>query len=144
MNLRFTVVETTLNRAEFRWKWLRFLRHSFVLGIILCLLVLLFGGAIAFGWITSKTLATTFFGVLATKAPPPPFPATPVLAHLLIFIGALTATILVYELNSPWERLVAANKANRVEPVRAEKPLELALPATNSLEQDVSWGDVRI
>src|SRR6266567_2216632 len=214
MNLRFTVVETTLNRAEFRWKWLRFLRHTFLLGIILCLLVLLFGGAIAFGWITSKTLATTFFavlavlgliawavivigvaagatdrswlaaalervdrrlldrlntllfleqhrrdagaqsfalriakqtrGVLAKKTPPPPFPATPVLAHLLIFAGALTATILVYELNSPWERLVAANKASRVEPVRAEKPLELGLPATNSLEQDVTWGDVRI
>jgi len=214
MNLRFTVVETTLNRAEFRWKWLRFLRHTFLLGIILCLLVLLFGGAIAFGWITSKALATTFFallavlgliawavivigvaagatdrswlaaalervdrrlldrlntllfleqhrrdagaqsfalriakqtrGVLAKKTPPPPFPATPVLAHLLIFAGALTATILVYELNSPWERLVAANKASRVEPVRAEKPLELGLPATNSLEQDVTWGDVRI
>ncbi len=214
MNPRFTVVETTLNRAEFRWKWLRFLRHTFLLGIILCLLVLLFGGAVAFGWITSKALATTFFallavlgliawavivigvaagatdrswlaaalervdrrlldrlntllfleqhrrdagaqsfalriakqtrGVLAKKAPPPPFPATPVLAHLLIFVGALTTTILVYELNSPWERLVAANKASKVEPVRAEKPLELALPAANSLEQDVTWGDVRI
>ncbi len=65
MNFRFTVVETTLNRAEFRWKWLRFLRHTFLLGIILCLLVLLFGGAIVVGWITSKALATSFFALLA-------------------------------------------------------------------------------
>src|SRR5438093_5271217 len=65
MNFRFTVVETSLNRAEFRWKWLRFLQHSFTLGVILVLLVLGFGGAIALGWVTSKTVATTFFALLA-------------------------------------------------------------------------------
>src|SRR5881628_4272826 len=65
MNFRFTVVETSLNRAEFRWKWLRFLQHSFMLGVILALLVLAFGGAITLGWVTSKTVATTFFAVLA-------------------------------------------------------------------------------
>ena len=65
MSFRFTVVETSLNRAEFRWKWLRFLQHSFLLGIVFCLLVLLFGAAIILGWVTSKTLATTFFGLLA-------------------------------------------------------------------------------
>ena len=64
MNFRFTVVETSLNRAEFRWKWLRFLQHSFLLGVILCALVLLFGGAIILGWVTSKALATTFFALL--------------------------------------------------------------------------------
>ena len=64
MNSRFTVVETSLNQAEFRWKWLKFLQHSFLLGGILCALVLLFGGAILYGWVTSKALATTFFALL--------------------------------------------------------------------------------
>jgi hypothetical protein len=64
MNSRFTVVETSLNQAEFRWKWLRLLQHSFLLGVILCLLVLLFGGAIIFGWVANKALATTFFALL--------------------------------------------------------------------------------
>src|ERR1017187_5493741 len=64
MNYRFTVVETSLNQAEFRWKWLRFLQHSFLLGSILCALALLFAGGIIGGWVTSKALATTFFAVL--------------------------------------------------------------------------------
>ena len=64
MSNRYTVVETSLNRAEFRWKWLKFLRHSFLLGGILCALVLLFGGAIILGWVTSKALATTFVALL--------------------------------------------------------------------------------
>src|SRR5258706_9551348 len=65
MNSRFTVVETSLNRAEFRWKGLRLLQHSFLLGGILCLLTLLFGGAMALGWVTSKTGATAFFAFVA-------------------------------------------------------------------------------
>src|SRR5882672_7809475 len=65
MNFRFTAVETTLNRAEFRWKWLRLVQRSFALGALLCLAVLLFGGAILLGWVTSKSLATTFFAILA-------------------------------------------------------------------------------
>ena len=64
MSFRFTVVETSLNRAEFRWKWLKFLQHSFLLGGILCALVLLFAGGIILGWVTSKVLATTFFALL--------------------------------------------------------------------------------
>ena len=64
MSFRYTVVETSLNRAEFRWKWLKFLQHSFLLGSILCALVLLFAGGIIGGWVTSKALATTFFAVL--------------------------------------------------------------------------------
>jgi hypothetical protein len=65
MRNRFTVVETNLNRAEFRWKWLKVLQHTFLLGCVLCSLVLLFGWAIIAGWVTSKSLATTFFGFLA-------------------------------------------------------------------------------
>src|SRR5712672_3069213 len=65
MNFRFTIVETTLNSAEFRWKWLRFLRLSLALGVVLSMLVGVLGGAILFGWVTSKSLALTFFAVLA-------------------------------------------------------------------------------
>ena len=66
MNSRFTVVETSLNRAEFRWKWLRLLQRSLCLGSILCGLVLAFGGAILLGWVTSKALAVAFFVLLGT------------------------------------------------------------------------------
>ena len=214
MSFRFTVVETSLNRAEFRWKWLRFLQHSFLLGGILCALVLLFGGAILFGWVTSKALATTFFAllgiagfiawavivisvlagsperswlaaalervnprlldrlntlvflegrpkdsrthsfamriaretqnVLAAKVAPAPFPATRALEYMLGFVVALTATILVYQFYSPWNRLLAAEKAKAASAVQAEKPLELSLPTTNNAEQSQTWGEVRI
>jgi hypothetical protein len=214
MNFRFTVVETSLNRAEFRWKWLRFLEHSFLLGSILCGLALLFAGAILCGWVTSKGLAMTFFallgmagfiawaviligvmarsqdrswlaaalervnprlldrlntllflerrprearaasfalriarqtqGVLAAKAAPSPFPSTRAREYLLGFIVALTATVLVYQLYSPWSRLLAAEKAKAAPPVVAEKPLELTLPTTNNAEQSQTWGEVRI
>jgi hypothetical protein len=65
MNLRFTVVETALNRVEFRWKWLRFLRHSFNLGSALCFLMLMLGGAILTGLLINKYLAFGLFGLLA-------------------------------------------------------------------------------
>jgi len=68
MSNRYAVVETSLNRAEFRWKWLKFLQHSFLLGSIVCTLVLVFGGAILVGWVTSMTLATMFFALLAITA----------------------------------------------------------------------------
>ena len=214
MSFRFTVVETSLNQAEFRWKWLRFLQHSFLLGVILCLLVLLFGGAVIFGWVTSKALATTFFAllglggfiawavilisvlagaperswlaaalervnprlldrlntllflerrsrdsrthsfamriarqtkqVLAAKAAPSPFSATRALEYMLGFIVALAVTVLVYQLYSPWSRLLAAEKAKAIPAVQAEKPLDLNLPATNNVEQSQAWGEVRI
>jgi hypothetical protein len=214
MIFRFTTVEMCLNRAEFRWKWLKFLQHSFLLGSILCALVLLFAGGIIGGWVTSKALATTFFallamvgfiawaviiisvmagspdrswlaaalervnprlldrlntllflerhrpdahassfamriarqtqGVLAAKTAPTPFPATRAMEYMLGFIVALTATVLVYQLYSPWNRLLAAEKAKAIPPVRAEKPLELTLPTTNNAEQSQTWGEVRI
>jgi len=37
MSSRFLVVEASLNRAEFRWKWLQFLQYSGILGTLLCL-----------------------------------------------------------------------------------------------------------
>ncbi|MCX6927978.1 MAG: hypothetical protein NT154_32930, partial [Verrucomicrobia bacterium] len=214
MRFRFTVVETSLNRAEFRWKWLKFLQHTFLLAGILCGLVLLFGVGMISGWVTSKGLATTFFALLglvgfiawaviiisvvagapdrgwlaaalervdrrlmyrlntllflerrpreertasfarriakqtqklvAAKAPPSPFPATRTFEYMLGFILVLTATILMYELYSPWTRLLAAEKAKATPPVQADKSLELTLPTTNNAEQKQAWGEVRI
>ncbi len=63
MNFRFTVVETSLNRTEFRWKWLRFVQCSSVLGILLCLTALIFGAVIKAGWITSMPLALAFLAL---------------------------------------------------------------------------------
>ena len=68
MRNRYAVVETSLNRAEFRWKWLKFLQRSFLLGSIFCGLVLVFGVAIIVGWVTSQALATTFFALLGIAA----------------------------------------------------------------------------
>jgi hypothetical protein len=214
MSFRFTVLETSLNRAEFRWKWLRLVQHSFLLGLILCLLALLFGVAIVGGWVASKTLAIGFFGllsmggfvtwiiiaigvlagsperswlagalervnprlldrlntllflehrprdarthsfavriarqahgVLSDKAAPRPFPGTRAMQFMLGFIVALTVTIWVYQLYSPWSRLLAAEKGRAIAAAPAEKPLDLTLPATNNAEQSQDWGEVRI
>ena len=83
-------------------------------------------------------------GVLAAKAAPSPFPSTRAREYMLGFIVALTATVLVYQLYSPWSRLLAAEKAKATPPVQAEKPLELTLPTTNNAEQSQTWGEVRI
>src|ERR1035437_8875321 len=56
----------------------------------------------------------------------------------------MTATVLVYQLYSPGNRLLAADKAKAAPPVLAEKPLELTLPTTNNAEQSQTWGEVRV
>jgi hypothetical protein len=214
MNFRFTVVEASLNRAEFRWKWLKFLRYSFVLGSILSLAVLVLGWGMAHGWVTSKTVATACFSgvailgfiswaviaitvavgtadrnwlaaalervdrrlmdrlntllflerhrgdarvesfasriarqtleVISQKPSPSPFSAHRTLLCLLGFVIVVSVTVLVYKAYSPWRRLIAAEQAKAVQPARPDKPLELALPATNNVEQQQTWGEVRI
>ena len=64
--------------------------------------------------------------------------------YMFGFIVALTATVLVYQLYSPWARLLAAEKAKAIPAVQAEKQLDLSLPATNNAEQNQAWGEVRI
>jgi hypothetical protein len=214
MQFRFTIVETNLNRAEFRWKWLRFLQHTFTLGIILCLVALSVVLAILSGWITSRTSAVTIASILAIlgvitwvviviailagspqrswlaaaiervdrrlldrlntllfleKVPrdprtdefsiriakqtqavlnvhpsPSPFPGSRPLPYLFAFLGALAATLIVCRIYAPWSRLVAPTKLSKVQPAADRQPLELALPATNNLEQNQNWGEVRI
>ena len=214
MNFRFTVVETSLNRAEFRWKWLKFLQYSFALGGIVCLLFLIVGGTILAGWLTSKALGITLVAVialvgflawitvlisvaasspdrnwlasvlekvdrrlldrlntllflesrpadtntesfalriakqtqtvLAEKPSPSAFTASRPLLHLCGFILLLSGTVLLFQLYSPWERLLAADKSRISRQPRPENPMDLALPATNNVEQDRIWGEVRI
>jgi len=211
MSSHFTVVQTNLNRAEFRWKWLRLLQFSSMLGFGLCLAALLIGGAILYGWLTSQTAALVLFGsllvvgiigwvvlviavlatspdrsrlaaaverieprfldrlntllflekktddpvndsfalriarqtkLLITEQPPPsPFPATRALACLTACVIVLVATVMLYAMYAPWRLLAVPGPKS---PAVAQKPLELALPATNNAEQTQSWGEVRI
>jgi hypothetical protein len=203
-----------LNRAEFRWKWLRFLGQTFWLGIGLCLLLLLLGAALVLGWIASKPLATALYVVIAVagfigwvaimigaaakaldhswlaaavervdrrlldrlntllfleqrpqaradsfaariakqahevmaeKKPPSPFAANRTVRLLVVFLAALTTTLVFYQGYAPWARLPAAQPARGNAPAKAqERPPELALPATNNVEQKQPWGEVRI
>jgi hypothetical protein len=212
MNFRFTTVETSLNRAEFRLKWLRLLERTFALGCVLCALLLAFGGAILLGWITSRSAGVAFFALLAVagfiawlvvligalaanparpwlaasveradtrlldrlntllfletsggdarsegfavriarqlhrlvseKPSPSPFAGRRALGWTLAFLLSLTGTVLLYRLASPWSRLIVASKAPPL--AHPDKPLELALPATNTVEQNQAWGEVRI
>jgi hypothetical protein len=214
MNFGFTIVETSLNRAEFRWKWLRFWQRSFALATFVCLALALLAGAILLGWLTSRiaTLAilivlgisafitwmvlvivvaasspdrnwlaaalervdnrlldrlnTLLFlerhrteapaesfalriakqtqTVFAEKPPPPAFPATSPLNWLLAFLVVLTGTILLFELGLPWQRLLAGGGRKPIPLAEVEKNLELALPPTNNVEQNLAWGEVRI
>ena len=212
MSSRFLVVETSLNRAEFRWKWIRFLQYSALLGTLLCLPILFFGGAILCGWVTDKSLALPFFGlvgvvgfiawaviaisvmagapnrpwlasalervdsrlldrlhtllflekrrgeprldsfavkiarqtqgILSEKRPPSPFSSTQALEYVLLFLVTLTLTTLMYGLYRPWTHLLAAQKVQRQR--IPSPPQELVLPATNNVEQNQLWGEVRI
>jgi hypothetical protein len=212
--MSYTVVETSLNRAEFRWKWLKFLQYSFVLAGILSSLMLLFGGAILLGWVTNKALALTFFAVLgvigfiawaviiisvmagtpdrlwlgaavervdrrlrdrlntllflehrsgdrrthsfapriarqmysvlAAKASPSPFPGTRTMQLFVASLAILGVTFAVYHIYSPWTRLLEAKTVNVADLMHPENPLDLALPATNNVEQQQSWGEVRV
>jgi hypothetical protein len=214
MQFRFTIVETSLNRAEFRWKWLRFLRDTFALGIVLCLLVLSFALAIIGGWVTSKTTAITILTifailgviawvvisiaivagspernwlaaaiervdrrlldrlntllflenrprqpqtdaisiriakqtqtVLAAKPSPTPFRGSRAVGYCIAFLVALAATYSVCHIYAPWSRLVAPTKLSKAQPAPDRHSLELSPPATNNLEQNQNWGEVRI
>jgi len=215
MTSRITIVETTLNRMEFRWKCLRFLQHSFLLASVLCALVLLLGGAILLHWVPSRTFATvcyvagglvgllTWFilflivfakpadrawlaaaienvdrrlldrlntlvflqrrpgqphaqlfarriasqtqQVLAGKPARSPFSKARLLAHLVALVVLLAGTVLLYHHYSPWSRLRDAEIArNQLRPPAQDRSLELPPPATNNLEQNLAWGEVRI
>jgi hypothetical protein len=214
MQFRFTIVETSLNRAEFRWKWLRFLQHTLALGIVLCLLTLLLALAIIGGWLTSKTTATTMATILAilgaiawmviviailagspernwlaaaiervdrrlldrlntllflekrpreprtdafsiriakqihtffvAKPSPTAFRGSRALAYFLALLVALAATFSVCHIYRPWSRLVTPTKLSKAQPAPDRHSLELAPPATNNIEQNQNWGEVRI
>jgi hypothetical protein len=214
MNFRFTVVERSLNRAEFRWKWLKLWRYSFVLGGIGCFFLLGLGGAILAGWLTNKGLALSLIGIgvvlafiawfallisvmagradrnwlaraiervdsrlldrlntllflesrrgdartesfalriakqtqglLAQKTTPRPFQRSQTGLYFCAFLVLLTATVFLFQVYSPWKRLVAADKSRLTRHRGPDNPLDLALPSTNNVEQNRTWGEVRI
>ena len=216
MSSRFTIVETTLNRAEFRWKWLRFVQLSSILGGITALAFLALGVGLRSGWITSKSNATALITCIVFLAfvaelvimilvaggspgrawlaaavervdsrlldrlnallyleqregdpnvkafssriarqlqdvsrqgsAPEPFSGNRAWIRFAGFLVALFATIFFYYHYSPWAHLQAAAQARAAAAAAAqtEAALDLALPATNSVEQLLPWGEVRI
>ncbi len=214
MNTRFAAVEAKLNRAEFRWKWYKFLRWSFVFGSVVALAVLLFGVAMIRGAVSDEVVALAFFiglgvaglfvwlvlaivalvsrvkrewlagalersnerlmdrlntllflerkpeafeadsfrrriasqteEVLEAKAAPPAFPATRTLQYFLVFLGMIVLTVFIYENFSPWQRMLDAAEAKAGAPSAPDKPPDLEMPATNNVEQQKMWGEVRI
>ena len=214
MKFRFTIVESNLNRAEFRWKWFRFLERTSLLGILVSLGVLLFAFAILRGWITSTSIAITFFVsvaglgllawlvliilaiassanrrwlaaalekvdsrlldrlntllfledrrhlphtdsfalriaqqtrcILADKPAPSPFRAGRSLALVSALALVIAGTVCYYHYNSPWQKLVSAEREKARRQVQPPKPMDLALPTVNNVEQNQNWGEVRI
>ncbi|MGH7969964.1 MAG: hypothetical protein ACREIC_14675, partial [Limisphaerales bacterium] len=65
MSSRYLVVETSLNRAEFRWKWLKLLQYTAVLGTLTGLAALFLGGAILGGVLSDKNLALVLLVLIA-------------------------------------------------------------------------------
>ena len=214
MKFRFTIVESNLNRAEFRWKWLHFLQRSSILGIVLSLAAVLFAYAILQGWVTSTSFGIAFFAclaglgliawlvivivgiasavnrqwlaaalervdsrlldrlntllfleerrhlpntdsfalriaqqtrsVLAEKSSPKPFPGGRALAFVGALLLAVAGTVAFYYHASPWQKLVAAEKAKLAKKAKPDKPMDLALPTVNNVEQNKNWGEVKI
>jgi hypothetical protein len=66
VNLRTTAIESSFNRAEFRWKWLRFLRRTMVIGMAACVFAILFGFALRLDWIPTEGIAITCVVLLCT------------------------------------------------------------------------------
>src|SRR5579863_2309194 len=56
----------------------------------------------------------------------------------------MALTVLIYQAYSPWARMLAAQQARYQAPGTPDKPLELDAPATNNVEQQQAWGEVRI
>jgi len=213
VKFRFAIIEKTLNRAQRRCKWLRFLQYSFILGCALCAAALLFSAAVHRGLIVSRPAAIGLGVILAGVAiiawfvillviairkadpnwlgaalersdrrfldrlntllflekkgnastsypfairiaqqtkqifsrnpPRRPFSSGRAAATFGAFLLFLAATILVYRFYSPWPLL--AHVRHRTELASEQsKSLELTPPATNNVEQNKDWGEVRI
>ena len=92
MNFRFTVVETALNRAEFRWKRAAISALQPAAGERARPGALGFGLIVWKGWVTNKALATLFFITLGSAG----------------FLTWVTLAILVYARVSDRDKLGAA------------------------------------
>ena len=68
MNRQQTTVNGSLLRARARWKWLRFVRHTCVLGILVCALLVAIGAAVLHGWISVQSRVLTLVGTIGAAA----------------------------------------------------------------------------
>jgi hypothetical protein len=82
--------------------------------------------------------------VFNEKRPPSPFSSGRALGYLLMFLVTLTLTVLMYQVYNPWTQLLAAQKNGARHANAPIKPQDLVLPATNNVEQNQAWGEVRI
>lgn len=62
------IIQQHLDQASKQWKWLRFLRHSATLGIIVISVLLLLGVVVACGWLTSGGVVTVCLVLLVVGA----------------------------------------------------------------------------
>jgi hypothetical protein len=62
------IIQQHLDQASKQWKWLRFLRHSATLGIIVTFVLLLLGVVVACGWLTSGGVVTVCLVLLVVGA----------------------------------------------------------------------------
>jgi hypothetical protein len=80
--------------------------------------------------------------VLKKKQPSISFPWTRALLYNGVFILILMGTMQFYESRDPWQTL--RSYANTRPAQSVEKPLDLALPDGNALEEKGDWGEMRI
>jgi len=80
--------------------------------------------------------------LLSEKRSPSPFSSASASGYVLLFLVTLTLTTLMYELYKPWTQLMSVQKVQRQKV--PSKPQDLVLPATNNVEQNQAWGEVRI
>jgi len=87
----------------------------------------------------ARRIAAQARGVLAKASVPVPFPAARPLAHLLVFLLALTATCAFYQGYQPWREPFVPPPPAAVTPEPA-----MELPPPLAVDEEAVWGEVRI
>jgi hypothetical protein len=78
-----------------------------------------------------------------SEQPRSPFSLKSAAVIFAVFIVLLAITVGVYHRYSPWPQLAVADRA-RSTASQETRNLELAPPATNNIEENKNWGEVRI
>lgn len=81
--------------------------------------------------------------VLINVPSPVPFSGTRAILHNAIFVLLLIVTVHFYSRRDPWHTL-STYKQTQVAKAEEDKPLNLALPDANAIEEKGDWGEIRI